>query len=97
MAMEIQYTSLAPTTRTVNLSEEDMAALYDIVVNYFLGMLPHLEMNDKTLAWDANRKAIRDYADKYGVAWDHPASLAAFYRAALGKTTNTEKSLETSI
>jgi len=83
--MEVQYTSLAPSTRTVNLSEEDMAALYDVVINSFLGMLPYLELNDKTVRWNPDRQAVRDFAEKYGVAWDHPPSIEAFYRACLGK------------
>ena len=83
--MEIQYTSLAPTVRTINLSEEDMAALYDIVANSFLAHLPYLELSDKTVRWDPARQAVRDFAEKYGVAWDHPPSITAFYRAALGK------------
>ena len=83
--MEVQFSCLAPTTRTVNLSEEDMATLYDVVANSFLAMLPYLELNDKTIRWNPSRQAIRDFAEKYGVAWDHPPSLEAFFRAALGK------------
>jgi len=85
MALQVQYTSLAPTTRTVNLSEEDMAALYDVVVNSFLAHLPYLELNNKTVRWDPSRQALRDFAEKYGVASDHPPSLEAFFRACLGK------------
>jgi hypothetical protein len=83
--MEIQYTSLAPTVRNVNLTEEDMAALYDVVAESFLAMLPYMELNEKTLRWNKDRQAVRDFADKYGVAWDHPPSIEAFYRACLGK------------
>jgi hypothetical protein len=85
MVMEIQYTSLAPTTRTANLSEEDMAALYDVVVDQFLASLPHIELTSKTTSWMPERLALRAFAEKYGVAWDHPPSLEAFFRAALGK------------
>jgi hypothetical protein len=85
MAQQIQYTSLAPTTRTANLTEEDMAALYDVVADQFLASLPHLELNSKTTSWMPERLAIRNFAEKYGVAFDHPPSLEAFFRAALGR------------
>jgi hypothetical protein len=88
MAMEIQYTSLAPTTRTVNLSEEDMAALYDVVANQFLASLPCVELTSRSTEWMPERIALKEFAEKYGVAWDHPPSLEAFFRAALGKEKN---------
>jgi hypothetical protein len=83
--MEIQYTCLAPTTRTVNLSEEDMAALYDVVINRFLSSLPFLDLTSKTTKWMPERLAIRDFAEKHGVVCDHLPSLEAFFYAALGK------------
>lgn len=85
MAMEVQYTGLAPVTRTINLSEEDMAALYDIVVDYFLSILPYTELTDNSCKYDSARAAMRDLAVKYGVPPTHGPSLVAFYRAVLGK------------
>lgn len=85
MAFQIQYTSLAPTTRTADLSEEDMAALYDIVVAQFLAVLPHMEFDSRTLSYMPERKALAEFAEKFGVTTTHGPSLEAFYRAALGK------------
>jgi hypothetical protein len=90
--MEIQYSGLAPTTRTVNLTEEDMAALYDIVADYFLSMIPHLEMRSGNMDYMPEKRAIRDFAQKYGVPSDHPQSLANFYRAALGRPNEQRNS-----
>ena len=85
MAMEVQFSCLAPTTRTVNISEEDMAALYDIVVQQFLAVLPHMEFDKRTLSYMPERKALAEFAEKFGVTTTHGPSLEAFYRAALGK------------
>jgi hypothetical protein len=82
--MEVRFSCLAPSTRVVNIDEEDMAALYDILANYFLSMLPHLEFG-RGLEYLPERKAIRDFAEKYGVPHDHPESLTNFFRAALGR------------
>ena len=84
MAMEVRYTGLAPTDIQLNVSEEDMAAVYDIVVNYFFSMLPHLELN-KYNSFMPEKTAIADFASKYGVPVDHPTSLVNFYRAVLGR------------
>jgi hypothetical protein len=84
MAIQIQYTGLAPTTRTVDLSEEDMAALYGIMVDQFLASLPFLELKGASPIYMAERLAIREFAEKYGVEWSHPPSLEAFFRAAIG-------------
>jgi hypothetical protein len=86
MAMEVQFSCLAPTTRTVNIPEEDMAALYDIVVRQFLAVLPHMEFDSRTLSYMPERKALAEFAQKYGVTVAHGPSLEAFYRAALGKS-----------
>lgn len=83
--MEVQFSCLAPSTRVVNLDEAEMAALYDIVADYFLSMLPHLDMRSSALTYMKEQKAIRDFAEKYGVPHNHPDSLANFYRAALGR------------
>ena len=83
--MEVRFTSLAPSTRVVDIDEADMAALYDIVADYFVGMLPHLELNSRTVEYMPERKAIRDFAQKHGVPYDHPESLTNFFRAALGR------------
>ena len=83
--MEVQFTSLAPTTRTVNVSEADMAAAYDIVVNQFLAVLPHMEFDSRTLSYMPERKALAEFAERFGVTATHGPSLEAFYRAVLGK------------
>ena len=83
--MEVRFTSLAPSTRVVNVDEADMAELYDIMADYFVGMLPHLELNSRTVEYIPERKAIRDFAQKHGVPYDHPESLTNFFRAALGR------------
>jgi hypothetical protein len=85
MALQVQYHGLAPTTRTADLSEKDLAALYDIVADQFLASLPYLELNSKTTSWLPELLAIRNFAEKYGVAFDHLPSLEAFFRAALGR------------
>jgi hypothetical protein len=85
MAMEIQYSGLAPTTRTVNITEADMAALYDIVADYFVSMIPFLDLGSKSMEYLSEKRAIRDFAQKHGVPFDHPESLVNFYRAALGR------------
>jgi hypothetical protein len=92
MAMEIQYSGLAPTTRTVNLTEEDMAALYDIVADYFVSMIPFLELGSRNMEYFPEKRAIRDFAQKYGVPFDHAESLANFYRAALGRPNEQRNS-----
>jgi hypothetical protein len=92
MVMEIQYSGLAPTTRTVNLTEEDMAALYDIVADYFISMIPFIELKSKSVDYMPEKKAIRDFAQKYGVPFDHPESLVNFYRAALGRPNEQRNS-----
>jgi hypothetical protein len=86
MAVQVRFTSLAPSTRVVDIDEADMAALYDIVVDYFVGMLPHLDLNTRSVEYMEDRKAIRDFAQKHGVPYDHPESLTNFFRAALGRT-----------
>ena len=83
--MEVRFSCLAPSTRVINIDEADMAALYDIVADYFVGMLPHLELNSRTVEYMPERKAIRDFAQKHGVPYDHPESLTNFFRAALGR------------
>lgn len=85
MVMEIQYTCLAPTTRTVDISEADMATVYDIVVNQFLAVLPHMEFDSRTLSYMPERKALAEFAERFGVTTAHGPSLEAFYRAVLGK------------
>ena len=84
VVMEVRFTSLAPSTRVVNIDEADMAALYDIMADYFLGMLPHLELN-KYNSFMTERTAIADFASKYGVPVDHSPSVVNFFRAALGR------------
>jgi len=83
--MEVQFSCLAPTTRTVNIPEEDMAALYDVVVGSFLALLPHMEFDKRTLSYMPERAAVAAFAEKFGVPSTHGPSLEAFYRAALGK------------
>jgi hypothetical protein len=82
--MEVRYTGLAPSTRVVDIDEADMAALYDIVADYFLSMLPYIELNKYNI-YTPEKTAIADFASKFGVPIDHPASLVNFYRAALGR------------
>jgi hypothetical protein len=84
MAVQVRFTSLAPSTRVIDIDEADMAALYDIVADYFVSMLPHLEFG-RSLEYLPERKAIRDFAEKHGVPHDHPESLTNFFRAALGR------------
>jgi hypothetical protein len=83
--MEVRFFSLVPSTRVIDIDEADMAALYDIVADHFLSVLPHLELNSRTTEYMTERKAIRDFAQKYGVPYDHPESLTNFFRAALGR------------
>jgi CO dehydrogenase/acetyl-CoA synthase alpha subunit len=82
--MEVRFSSLAPSTRVVDIDEADMAALYDLVADYFLSMLPFMELN-KYNAYMQEKVAIADFASKYGVPVDHAPSLVNFYRAALGR------------
>jgi hypothetical protein len=82
--MEVRFSSLAPSTRVVDIDEADMAALYDVVADYFLSMLPFIELNKYNL-YSPEKTAIADFASKYGVPVDHPPSLVNFYRAALGR------------
>ncbi len=89
--MEVRFSCLAPSTRVVDIDEKDMAALYDIVADYFLSTLPHIEFGRST-EYMPERKAIRDFAQKHGVPYDHPQSLANFYRAALGRSNEQRDS-----
>jgi hypothetical protein len=82
--MEIRYSTLAPVERVVQIDETDLAALYDILADYFLSMLPYLEMN-RSMEYQPEKKAIAEFAKKFGVPIDHPPSLTAFYCAALGR------------
>ncbi len=98
MAVQIRFSCLAPSTRVADIDEADMAALYDILADYFLSMLPHIEMSSGSMDYMPEKRAIRDFAEKYGVPSDHPESLANFYRAVLGKhnderDTNTRPKL----
>ena len=83
MAIQVQYVGLAPTDIQLNVSEEDMAQVYDIVANYFISVLPHVEL-DKYVQYMPEKAAVADFAKKYGVAVDHPPSVVNFYRALLG-------------
>ena len=81
--MEIRYTGLAPADLRLDISEEDMARVHSIVGEFFVSMLPHLEL-ERSYAYYPEKAAVADLAKKYGVHTDHPASLVNFYRAILG-------------
>lgn len=81
--MEVQFTGMAPTIRTVSIPEEDMAALYDIVVNYFLALIPYADLPKAALI--PEKEAIVDFLQKYKVPIDHPQTVVNFFQAALGK------------
>lgn len=88
MAMEVQFSGLVPATRTVNLSSEDLVALNQVVVDYFLSILPHTELSERTCQYDDTRAAIRDFAIKFGVDPTHSETLVNFYSAVLQQPRN---------
>jgi hypothetical protein len=96
MVMEILYSGLAPAEIRLNVSEEDLAAVYDIMANYFFAMLPYTDL-DKITSFAPEKQAIADFARKYNVPLDHPTSVVNFYRAILGRpkerNTNTRPKL----
>jgi hypothetical protein len=88
MAMEVQFSGLVPTTRTINLSDDDLATLHQIVVDYFLSILPYTELTDRSCKYDSARTAMRDFALKYNVDPSHADSLVSFYAAVLQQPKN---------
>jgi hypothetical protein len=83
--MEIRYTSLAPTERTIEVTETEIRTASDLIYEYFLSMLPHIDFDSRTLEYQPAKKAIFDFAAKYGVPTDHQSSMESFYRAVLDK------------
>lgn len=91
MALEVRYTGLAPTDIKLDVSEEDLAKVYNVVVDYFLSVLPYVELT-KYSSYTRETTAVADFAAKYGVPVDHPSSLVNFYRAMLGYTNEQRDS-----
>ena len=88
MALEVQFSGLVPATRTINLTSEDLVALHKVVVDYFLTILPHTELSERTCQWDPSRAAIADFAVKFGIDPLHTHSLVNFYEAVLKHESN---------
>ena len=62
-----------------------MAKVYDLVVDYFLSMLPHIEHDGGIRYLDPTRRAMSEFAEKYGVDTSSPRAVTAFYAAVLGR------------
>lgn len=88
MALQVQFSGLAPTNRTVELSEEDLATVYDIVVTHFLSTLPFIDLSSRTAELIPERKVMSDFLDRFGVSVDYVPGIESFFRAALGKPKN---------
>ena len=83
--MEVRFTGLAPTERVLNLAEEDLAEVYDLLADYLLSMIPFMELGTPGRYQPHPQKQIIELCKKYDIPHDHPASVATFFRAVLGR------------